>query len=373
MALRKIHNTYYVYFKDIDGTQRTRSLHVTDRDAAEILHKRFMSMLRAKRGEVMIMQNFPERFKNKRITSIAPVEDKRDGEHVRGAIALCKMFDCAKTKKSWKDPERMLKAWEHFCNNVPVKYADQVTPRIALSYLDKFYGKQSGKTFNNHKTALNTIFRMCLVEANLQQSPFEVIANRQVSDVQHYRPLSEAEFVKAFHAAAEPWKTASLISWFTALRRETCFRLAWEHIDIEDRSITIMPGKTARFGRAVYIPIHHQLWEHLLSLPRPKSDKTPILSQFPLMENWTKAIGRQKTRLTYYVGLLRSLGITDTAEGKAGFHSIRSSFITQCDEANIERRATKGVAGQVHDTTTDLYSHDRETAKQILKLKPLNL
>ena len=373
MALRKIHNTYYVYFRDLDGSLKTRSLHTTDKAMAEDLHRRFMLMLQSKRGEAMLYANFPDQFRNKPITSIAPPIETQEGEHVKGSIALAKMFECAQKKTAWKNPDRMLKTWEHFTSNVSVKYADEVTPRIALAYLEKFYGKSSGKTFNNHKTALNTIFRLCLVESNLQQSPFAVIANRRLTEVQHYRPLTEEEFIKAFEAASEPWKTASLISWFTAMRRETCFRLAWEHIDTSDQSITIMPGKTARFGRAVYIPIHEQLWEHLISLPRPKSDKTPILSQFPFIANWEKATGRKKTRLTYYVGLLHSLGIKDTADGKAGFHSIRSSFITQCDEANVERRATKGVAGQVHDSTTDLYSRDKETAKQILRLKRLKI
>ena len=62
MALRKIHKTYYAYFKDIDGTQRTRSLKTTDRATAEMLHKKFMLTLQAKKGELVIMRHFPERF-----------------------------------------------------------------------------------------------------------------------------------------------------------------------------------------------------------------------------------------------------------------------------------------------------------------------
>jgi integrase len=124
-----------------------------------------------------------------------------------------------------------------------------------------------------------------------------------------------------------------------------------------------MPGKTARFGRAVYIPIHPQLWDWLCQLPRPESDSTPILSQFPKRNKWT-----EDDKLTYCVGLFRSLGINDTEDGKASFHSLRASFITRCDEAGVNRRATKGVAGQVADNVTDLYSHDKETAKQILSL-----
>ena len=36
MALRKIHNVYYIYFRDVDGTQRTRSLKTTDKEISAL-------------------------------------------------------------------------------------------------------------------------------------------------------------------------------------------------------------------------------------------------------------------------------------------------------------------------------------------------
>ena len=253
--------------------------------------------------------------------------------------------------------------WNRFISSVPYKYADEITPQIALEYLERNYGKSSGKTYNNVKTALNTVFKLCLVESGLSQSPFEVVINRRVENVKHHRPFTDDEFLQIFTAAVEPWKTAALISWYTALRKETCFRLAWQHIDTESRSITIMPGKTARFGRAVYIPIHGDLWQHLQSLPKPEKDTLPILSQ------WSEHIhypGYKNDK--YFTGLLKALQITDTTAGKASFHSLRVSFVTRCDENGISRRATRGIAGHTTDAITDLYSHDKETAKQILKL-----
>jgi integrase len=200
------------------------------------------------------------------------------------------------------------------------------------------------------------------VQAGLAKSPFDSIIDKKVRNVEHHRPLTVEEFRKAYAVAKEPWKTASLISWHTGLRRESCFRLSWSHIDIEDRSITILPGKTARFGRAVYIPIHPELWERLNFIPRPADNETPILSQFPKIWSWTGG------KPTYYVGLLQSLGIKDSPAGKASFHSLRSSFITQCDENDICRNATQGVVGQRSNKMTDLYSHDHQSAKQILRL-----
>lgn len=368
MALLKKANTWYAYFRDLDGRQVKRSLHTGDRAVAEIREKAMKEMIREVKFRAACQRMRPD---EPQITTAFPKKQAPSpGEHQRGGIALAKMWNLALTRRELSD--RHHAEWERFLVGLPhnVKYADQVTPKVALDYLERNYGGKSGKTYNNHKTALNTIYRLCLVEAGLSQSPFAPIANRRVTDVEHHRSLTEKEFVKAFKAAAEPWKTAMLISWHTAMRKETCFRLAWEHIDPNDNppSITIVPGKTARFGRAVYIPIHPQLWDWLCKLPRPESDSTPILSQFPKRNKWT-----DNDNLTYCAGLFRSLGIADTAEGKASFHSLRASFITRCDEAGISRLATKSVAGQTEDNITDLYSHDKETAKQILNLPPLKL
>lgn len=363
MALLKKANTYYAYFRDLDGRQVKRSLHTGDRAVAEVREKAMRERIKEVKFLAMIQRMRPD---EPQITTAFPKKQAASpGEHQRGSIALAKMWDLALTRRELSN--RHHAEWQRFLAGLPsgIKYADQVTPKIALEYLERNYGNKSGKTYNNHKTALHTVFRLCLVESGMSESPFAPIANRRVTDVEHHRSLTAKEFVKAFKAAAEPWKTAMLISWHTALRRETCFRLAWEHINSQDDppSITIMPGKTARFGRAVYIPIHPQLWDWLCQLPRPESDSTPILSQFPKRNKWT-----EDDKLTYCVGLFRSLGINDTADGKASFHSLRASFITRCDEAGVNRRATKGVAGQVADNVTDLYSHDKETAKQILSL-----
>lgn len=60
MALRKIHNTYYVYFRDLDGKQKTRSLKTTDATLAADLHDKYMVQLQAKKGRAVIVRDFPE-------------------------------------------------------------------------------------------------------------------------------------------------------------------------------------------------------------------------------------------------------------------------------------------------------------------------
>lgn len=362
MALRKQGNTYYVYFRDIGGKIKIRTLKTSDKTEAERLHSQFMDLLHAQRVKANMMRNFPELGEMKSL--VAPSSHSRACQIARaGGLKLTDMVKEA--EKVRPVPERSKAILEKYIEKTGFTYASQATPKNCLEYLDKEYGDGNGKGYNNAKCALNALWKATLVQSGISSSPWQTVPNRLIKqeNIEHHRPLTSEEFYKAFEKCSEPYKTASLISWYTGLRKETCFRLAWEHINAEDQSITIMPGKTARFGRKVYIPIHANLWQHLLALPRPGDDKTPILSQWDEPKHCPGVKDK-----TYYAGLLFSLGILDNADGKASFHSIRASFITRCDEAGISRKAIKGVVGHTSDEVTDLYSQDKETAKQILKL-----
>lgn len=373
MALRKIKLGYYAYFRDEKGKQRTVSLHTRDERIAKKLHRELMEAVARSKTALSLSVHFgntipfaaPAPAQTPPLTPEAAANAATaipDALPANKRLRLDKMLEVAEQYRKISVDHR--RDFRHFCDYVaPKRYADEITPAIAQSFLDSRYSQGNGKSYNNVMTHLNVIFKACLVKANMQVSPFAALPRRIVRESQHFRPLTEAEFRAIFAAAAEPWKTAALISWHTALRRETCFRLSWHDIDEADQSITILPGKTARFGRAVYIPIHPELWAHLNSLTRPTDPLQPILSQ------WRRHVDYKGNRdLDYFYALLRDLDIKDTSEGKAGFHSLRASTITRWDAAGIPRHTTRGIAGQKSDNITDLYSHDKATAKKILTL-----
>lgn len=360
MALRKIRLTYYAYFRDEKGRQRTLSLHTRDLAAAKRLHREVMERIAAAKTFAKLRSQHSLLFPLQGENGNAPAAPPPTFNTGTGRLRLDAMVKVASERR--EVTPRHAKAFARFVEAVsPLRYADEITPTIALDYLDRNF--TNAKTYNNNLSMLNVIFRACVVRAGLYASPLTDIPPRLNREVEHFRPLTVDEFRAIFAAAAEPWKTAALIAWHTGLRSETCFRLSWSHIDEADRSFTITPGKTARFGRAVYVPIHPELWLHLNTLTRPTDPLQPILSQW---QRYIHFPGHKNQ--TYFAGMLDALNIRDTSEGKASFHSLRASFITRCDEAGIDRRATRGIAGQRSDYITDLYSHDRETAKQILAL-----
>ena len=245
------------------------------------------------------------------------------------------------------------KIWNRFVRNVGCNYFDEVTPEVALAYLQKFYGApDKGKSFNNNKSALSGVFKFCMVDAGVSANPFLVIPIRRFTS-EHQRPFTLEEFQRIHAAAVEPWKTACLIAWHTGMRQETVFNLEWSKLDGD--VITANPGKTARFGREVQVPLHPQVMQRLSELPRIDNK---IFGCFKF--------SRKSSGFKLYFGnLLDSLGITSTSAGIVNFNCFRDSFITRCDENNVPRHATRGVVGQVTDDVTDLYSHDLATARRI--------
>ena len=359
MALRKIHNTYYVYFKDIDGTQRTRSLKTTDRATAEMYHRKFMIELQSRKSELMIMNHFPERFPQvKEIKSVAP-----DSEvpAVNKRFQLARILPELDKIKPVAGTDR--RCITRFINNVGKKYADEITPEVALRYLEEnFTGGRNFKNFNNNRCILNKAFRLLLVKMRLDQSPFAVIPCRNVDNVQSHRPITPDEFRRIFAAAEEPFRTAACLGFYAGADMSTAFGLPCKAIDLERR---IIFWRRPKSGVKFVCGIHRELLSVLRQVQfDPESDQ-PFLS---LLGKPCSTI-----RNVYFRTLFDQLGIADTEDGTASFHSFRSSFFTRCDEADLHRRTTSLAGGHVSDRMNDLYSHDISAAHEVEKLSDVGI
>jgi len=280
-------------------------------------------------------------------------------EHRRSRLKLKDWRQAAEKYRSVSSDTA--KIFDRFVQHVPVTYFDEVSSDVALRYLQEFYGGEGkGKSFNNNKTALNSVFRFLLVDAGMSASPFAAIPNRK-HEAQHQRPFSEDEYRRIYHAAAEPWKTAVVIAWYTGMREETVFNARWDQIDGD--VLTTKPGKTARYGRSVRVPLHPEIMKRLPALPH--------VNEFILgVQPKTR---KNKSFHSYFGDLLDSLGIVDDDRGIVNFNCFRNSFITRCDEYGLPRPATRGIVGQVSDQTTDLYSHDLVTARRVQSFPTVDL
>jgi integrase len=353
MALRKIGKYYHVYWQD-RGRQHTMSLHITDKQEALRLERQMMETRRLHRCSGRLLQEFPE------ITQLLSHSPREHLEifspRPQKGIKLAQMWEYAQERRALSKNHR--KVWDKFLERMKYKYASEITPKIALEYLETYYNKGNGKTYNNVKSALNTIFRCCLVEANLQQSPFAPIVNKRVTEVDHHRNLTLEEVDRIMGSGAnELIKVMVMLSRWTAQRLETCARITPDLIDWERKVIILQPGKTKRFNKWVCAPLFPPLEEYLKKIPCP-GDKS-YAEYYGYREN--RHFGREIRQL------FDKLGISDTAAGHASFHSLRGTAITWFKENGIQGEPLRSITGHETAEVEDIYARDIATISALAR------
>ena len=344
---KKKDGNYYVVYR-LDGKQIWYATHTTNQELAlsmqdTILKQNSENRLRAQLAE-LLGEKAPAP-----VNSFLPAPKKR--------LKLDDVIQIAQKYRSLS--VNHLRAWNRFKKALAgnIKYADQISAEMALSYLQASYGKQKSKSYNNNRTYLNSLFKCVLIDAGISESPFARIRQRLLDDEQHQRPFTEDECKKIINAAPEPWRSAAIIAYYTGLRQMDVFALRWN--EIKSNIITTKPTKTARFNRSVQIPIHAELLKWLKTLSR-KNERVLGFSDLKCHNSgsFTLAFGK----------ILKDLKISSNEKGLVKFNSFRNTFITRCRKHKIAEHAIRGIAGHTDQEMTDLYSHDLTSAKEILKL-----
>ena len=355
MAIRKIRQCWYCYFRDVDGTRRTRSLKTRDEATARQREKQYMDAVNLARFNLALSRVAHPEDPAPVKRTVAPDNTPAPGEHKRGGISLADMWACASRKRALSRGHASV--WKAFLSRIGVKYADQVTPQGALEYLETHYASGNGKNYNNAKSVLNTIFRCCLVEAGLSASPFAPIVNRRVTEVDHHRNLTEQEFNAVFAAAPLQLQIMMMLSRWTCQRLETCARMTPQMFDFTRKVFLIMPGKTARYKKYVCCPIMPELEAFIKPiLAKCRNAETPIVAQFSdqRVQRYTKQFHE----------ILMRLGIKDTEAGKASFHSIRGTAITYFRE-RVPSDTLRLITGHASDAVEDIYARPVENISRI--------
>lgn len=360
MALRKYPNCdiWYILYRDFDGKVRTRTTETANRRHALAKERLFMAMFRA------------ERLRRKTILPqewhTTPILPPVPGDHRHGGIQLSRMWDIASQKRILSASHR--KTWNRFIREIGVKFADQVTPALAQKYLTDRFSNGNGKTFNNNRTILNTIFRCCLIEANLTQSPFSLVINKRIARIEHHRNINlETEFPRICSEGDPLSVCMSMISRWTCQRLKDCALISPSMLDRELKVIILQPGKTSRFKKWVCVPLFPELERYLDSIPQPCSPDTPYVTVFGYTTGGAFCMRFRR--------LLNRLKIFDSDDGKASFHSLRGSGITWLQEQGWSAELIRKTTGHTNDEITDIYSRDRKNisvavqlyAKQIAK------
>jgi integrase len=336
LVLRKDSQFYHAAFY-VGKERKWMSLNTADKADAVALHNEIQARLTSRKVKARVSRLLGEKIVKPRPMMIRDVAKKY--------IA---------TNKNYSPSG--LKIWFAFQEWLADDFGDisDIDTPKALEYLKSLDG--AGKWYNNVKSALSKIWTVLKPYTDISVNPWKEIST-EATDSEKFRSLSIDEVSRLFKQLEDSadWYDAAMISLWTALRKKSVFLLRVE--DIKGGAIDKVLEKTRKaHGKAVYIPIHAEI--------RPIIEKRVKQA----LDGWLFP----KLHKSYGAGssnLRINKAFEDAKIKDASFHCLRTTFITRCDEQKIPRHITMGIVGHIKEETTEHYSEDRISARQILALK----
>ena len=178
-------------------------------------------------------------------------------------------------------------------------------------------------------------------------------------------------------ARGSEWETATMLGYFCGMRLGDACRRRWSEVDLDARTITWTPEKTARKGKSMTLPLHPRLAEHLKAIAgskKPQGFLTPRLAKGK--PSGRSGLSQQFTRLMMAAGVKFEIHEADgkgagRARSSKSFHSLRHSLNSQLLIAGVDEAVRVQVSGHSDARTNRRYSHVRgESFRQALNKLP---
>ena len=213
----------------------------------------------------------------------------------------------------------------------------------------------SSKTRRNDIADLGTVWEgLRRVRDDVTVNPWPLVLPAAESErIAAFTAAEEEAVMKAADAAGHGWGLASRISRFTGLRYGDVARLCWAQVDFERNAIRLRPGKTARHGIGVVLPLCSELRE-ALSAARGGATGDDVLPEhavcYPRPEKGVPGA---------FSKVLKAAAV----DGRHTFHSWRHTFRTRLAEAGVSDELAKRLGGWTVDKTALRYDHDGRLAE----------
>ena len=251
--------------------------------------------------------------------------------------------------------------WLHI--NYPKIYdIRQISKKIAFEYLSG-YDKSSSKTYNNNRGSLNSIWSLLTIYdiVNIWQD----IPLRSGGRGPKYRAYTNREMKRILKNCTGFHFEAVMIAFHTGLRFKDICHLKLKDVNFKNGLIEIIPEKTKHFKKAVYIHLHAEVIDVLKKVSAGKSASDYF---FP------EAVKKYKSGSfgVQFKKILKIAKVSDNEHGKASFHGLRSTFITNCEEAGIRRSVIQGIVGHGSPHMTERYSEDKKSGSIVKGMPAIN-
>lgn len=274
--------------------------------------------------------------------------------------------DHTQAKRTERTQQQKYFCWQRFKDWLSENYSqvttiNDVSRDIAAAYIKHIQTKGSS-TFNNNKGSLSSIWKILTIEAGLKENVWELFKGAE-NDSVRYRNFCLDEMKLIVTNSDDFWRVAVKLSFYTGMRfKDVVF---FRKSQIDGNYLSLTPSKTKRHKKDVEPFIHselHIVLDAWIAQGNPKEDYV-----FP---EQVKLYDTPDFRIAFG-NILKKCGIKDNDKGNVGFHSIRHTFVTMCEELGVDRKVVQSIVGHSNPLMTSHYSHDKESSKAISVLPSL--
>ena len=264
-----------------------------------------------------------------------------------------------------------------FIGSVKVKYPPSyIMPQDIQDFIFHCSKKGDSKSSCAVKVKiLRNLFNMGRRQGMNQTNPAEAIETP--SGVRMTRePFTVIELKAILAVANNEWKAMTLLGAYAGMRLKDAASLTWRNVDLEQKTITYLPLKTARLPNAtkVKVPIHSDLLDIILRLP--VDGRSP---DSPLLPNLINLQTSGKTGLSgRFLSLLQRARIDTMPTKRIGsrmfqaktFHSLRHTFVSLMANSGVSPELRKELAGHSSDIHRTYTHHSPSSLRGAVEAMP---
>lgn len=216
---------------------------------------------------------------------------------------------------------------------------DAVGRGVAREFVENARTVSSANTVNKYVRVLSRVWRINAMTEN----PWSGFSRLPAPPTLR-RALSPDEVTKLIREADGELRVLFALGAFTGMRMGDCAKVRWTDFDPSGSTITVRPNKTRNSsGRVVSIPVHPSL-SSILGQRRKSGYVMPSLAAMP---EWRLS----DVVMAHFVAC--GLGESEKPEGyrravaTVGFHSLRSTFITEMANVGAPMAMVQAIVGHM--------------------------
>lgn len=182
------------------------------------------------------------------------------------------------------------------------------------------------------------------------------------------RAFTIAELKRILDVADEEWKGMILFGLYTGQRLGDIRSLAWQNIDLEQKTLSL---RTLKTNRRQILPLADSLFAYLAGRSAPKERGTSLFPRAAAATS-TGSLSNQFYQILVTAGLARRRTHKATGKGRTarritneiGFHALRHTATSLMKNAGMSSAIVQDIIGHDSEAISAHYTHIEEDSKR---------